>query len=114
MDFHDKYTFQQRSREALNIMGKYPNSLPIIVQNGPSSTLPLIDKNKFLVPKDITFGEFVYVIRKRLKLKEYQSIFVFVNRTLPLNTKLISVLYDEHSEDDNFLYCYIQGENVFG
>ena len=42
-----------------------------------------IDKNKFLVPKDLTLGQFVYVIRKRMKLPPEKAIFVFIKKCLP-------------------------------
>ena len=44
---------------------KHPDRIPVIVEKRPrDATLPLIDKKKFLVPADLTVGQFVYVIRK--------------------------------------------------
>lgn len=42
-----------------------------------------IDKKKYLVPSDLTCGQFVYVIRKRLKLPAEKAIFLFVNGVIP-------------------------------
>jgi len=36
----------------------------LILMLSSHSSLPLIDKKKFLVPADLTVGQFVYVIRK--------------------------------------------------
>ncbi|KAE8956555.1 hypothetical protein PR001_g31694, partial [Phytophthora rubi] len=47
------------------------------------SDIPDIDKKKFLVPADLTVGQFVYVIRKRIKLSPEKAIFIFVNNVLP-------------------------------
>jgi len=33
---------------------------------------------------DLTVGQFVYVVRKRIKLSPEKAIFVFVKNTLPL------------------------------
>ena len=38
---------------------------------------------RYLVPGDLTVGQFVYVIRKRIKLTPEKAIFVFVGNVLP-------------------------------
>lgn len=35
------------------------------------------------MPADLTVGQFVYVIRKRIKLPPEQAIFIFINDRLP-------------------------------
>ena len=39
--------------------------------------------DRYLVPSDLTVGQFVYVIRKRIKLSPEKAIFIFVNNVLP-------------------------------
>jgi GABA(A) receptor-associated protein len=48
-------------------------------------------------------GQFIYVIRKRIKLKPEQAIFIFVNNTIPAATALVSQIYKEHRDADFFL-----------
>lgn len=38
---------------------------------------------RYLVPADLSVGQFVYVVRKRIKLEAEKAIFVFVKNTLP-------------------------------
>lgn len=38
---------------------------------------------RYLVPADLTVGQFVYVIRKRIKLSPEKAIFIFVKAVLP-------------------------------
>lgn len=38
---------------------------------------------RYLVPADLTVGQFVYVVRKRIKLSPEKAIFVFVKNILP-------------------------------
>lgn len=38
---------------------------------------------RYLVPSDLTVGQFVYVIRKRIKLSPEKAIFIFVRNVLP-------------------------------
>ena len=42
---------------------------------------------RYLVPADLTVGQFVYVIRKRIKLPPEKAIFVFINNYLPPTCK---------------------------
>ena len=64
--------------------------------------------------QDLTVGQFVYVIRKRIKLSPEKAIFIFVNNVLPPTAALMSSIYDEHKDDDGFLYIAYSGENTFG
>ncbi len=38
---------------------------------------------RYLVPADLTVGQFVYVIRKRIKVSPEKAIFMFVKNVLP-------------------------------
>lgn len=67
-----------------------------------------------MVPVDLTVGQFVYVIRKRIKLPSEKAIFIFVNDILPPTAALISTIYEEHKDEDGFLYVLYSGENTFG
>lgn len=55
-------------------------------------------------PKDLTVGQFVYVIRKRIKLMPEKAIFIFVGDILPATAALMSSIYEEYKDEDGFLY----------
>ncbi len=44
---------------------------------------PHTPRARYLVPSDLTVGQFVYVIRKRINLPAEKAIFVFVKNSLP-------------------------------
>ena len=72
-------------------------------------------KNKFLVPSDLTIGQFVYVIRKRIQLGPEQALFIYVNNSiLPQSSALLTTIYNEFQDEDGFLYITYSGENTFG
>lgn len=62
----------------------------------------------------MTVGQFVYVIRKRIKLSSEKAIFIFINNVLPPTAALMSKIYAEHKDEDGFLYVQYSGENTFG
>ena len=114
MDFKTKNDFAQRLSESNKIMEKYPQRVPIIVEKCNKSQINDIDKHKYLVPKDLNMNQFVYIIRKRIKLDKSQSIFLMVNNTVcPSNIPICNV-YNDHKDEDGFLYVKYTGENTFG
>ena len=114
MDFKTKNDFAQRLSESKKIMEKYPQRVPIIVERCNQSQINDIDKHKYLVPKDLNMNQFVYIIRKRIKLDKSQSIFLMVNNTVcPSNIPICNV-YNDHKDKDGFLYVKYTGENTFG
>jgi hypothetical protein len=48
----------------------------------------------------LTVGQFVYVIRKRIKLSPEKAIFIFVDEVLPPTAALMSSIYEEHKDED--------------
>ncbi|KAE8952758.1 hypothetical protein PR001_g33157, partial [Phytophthora rubi] len=86
----------------------------VICEKADRSNIPDIDKKKYLVPADLTVGQFVYVIRKRIKLSPEKAIFVFINNVLPPTAALMSNIYKEQKDSDGFLYVTYSGENTFG
>jgi GABA(A) receptor-associated protein len=92
----------------------------VICEKADRTDIPTIDKKKYLVPsvrsafghlsrpgvtdkpsivlreQDLTVGQFVYVIRKRIKLAPEKAIFIFVDEVLPPTAALMSAIYEEH------------------
>ena len=74
---------------------------------------PLL-KKKYLVPNELTAGQFMYVIRRRIKLEPSKALFIFINGTIPCSSTLMIELYEKYKDQDGFLYITYNGENVFG
>jgi GABA(A) receptor-associated protein len=100
--------------------------IQVICEKVEKSDITDIDKKKYLVPavsrrnlvsgpclvvyrepslirvvyyrrtQDLTVGQFVYVIRKRIKLAPEKAIFIFVDEILPPTAALMSSIYEEH------------------
>lgn len=125
---------EKRKAEAERIRQKYPDRIPVrlkfdfnfffhsianahlfspsftqvICEKVEKSDIATIDKKKYLVPSDLTVGQFVYVIRKRIKLSPDKAIFIFVNEVLPPTAGMYHAFwrYRGHSSDP-FPCCYI-------
>lgn len=106
-------SFSKRQKEADKILSLYPDRIPVICERSDDN-IPDIDKKKYLVPHDLTMGQFAFVIRKRIRLSPEKVLFVYVkNKLVPL-TFPIKTLYDNYKNLDGFLYITYAGENVFG
>ena len=110
-EFQIKYTFDERVKKFEKIRTKYPDRIPIILERASNcqSGIPDIDKHKFFVPRYITVDQFLYVIRKRIKLDSKVALFIFINNKLPATSSLIGNLYDDNKHKDFFLYTTYSG-----
>ncbi|KAG8066334.1 hypothetical protein GUJ93_ZPchr0004g38489 [Zizania palustris] len=102
--FKLEHPLEKRQAEASRIREKYNDRIPVIVEKAERTDIPDIDKKKYLVPADLTVGQFVYVVRKRIKLSAEKAIFIFVKNTLPPTAALMSAIYEENKDEDGFLY----------
>ena len=108
-------SLEKRCKESENILKKYPNRIPVIVERSEKcKEINDIDKNKFLVPNDLTMNQFIYVVRKRLKLSSEKALFVFINDKLMPNSRTLYEISQEEKEEDDFLYMNYASENTFG
>lgn len=115
MGFESKYSFEQRKSESERILTKYPDKIPIICEKFDKDTSSYtIDKNKYLAGSDLTMGQFIYIIRKRIKMKPTEGLYLFIHNTLVPNTETLSNVYKEHKSEDGFLYVQFSLENTFG
>ena len=112
--FKNKFKFDHRKKESDRIMKKYPDRIPCILER-TGNNIPLINKTKYLVPKDLTVGQYMFVIRKRLKLDSSIGIYLFFNNNILVNSsELMKTCYENYKDDDGFLYIHYSGENTFG
>lgn len=119
-DFQKNTHFDKRLYESSRLKTKYHDRVCVIVSksNNCSKDISDIDKHKYLVPKSITVGQFVYIIRKRIEIDPSKAIFIFVNDgkhdILPPTSGSLDELYEQYKESDGFLYITFSGESTFG
>ena len=96
-------------------MLRYPDRIAVYLTRKPGkSDVPEIDRHKYLVPKDMTVGGFICIIRKHIKLTPEKAIFIFVDNILPPTSALMGSMYNEHKDEDGYLRVSYTGENTFG
>ena len=97
------------------IQRKYPGRIPVFVFRLKDTTdIPDITKHKYLVPSELTVGNFIYLIRKQIKLTPEKAMFVFIGNTLPASSLTMAEAYNMYKQEDGTLRMYYTSENTFG
>ncbi|CAD1472857.1 unnamed protein product, partial [Heterotrigona itama] len=65
----------------------------VIVEKAPKAKISDLDKQKYLVPSDLTVGQFYFLIRKRIHLRPEDALFFFVNNIIPPTSATMGSLY---------------------
>ena len=101
-------------KEVELIKEKYPQYIPIIIRPKNKSIEML--RYKFLVNGDITVGQFMCIIRKKIRnIKSSEALFLIVNNTLAPSTNSLSLVYTQQvDKETNMLFFTLCNENTFG
>ena len=75
-------TIEELQDESKRILEKYPDKIPIIISTKDDNIT--VDKNKYIVPRNITMGQFIYIVRKKISLGPGQALFFFCDKKLPI------------------------------
>ena len=111
--FQNKFTLGERQKESARVREKYNNKIPVIIE-AADDKVATIDKTKFLVPSDMTMGQLLFVVRKRIKLNSSDALFLMIDGKFYPTGSLLSQVYDNEKNEDGFLYVTYCRENTFG
>ncbi len=112
--FKEKYSFEDRFDEVQRIRKKYPDHIPVICEKYKNDIIPNVKKNKYLLNRNMTICEFVYIIRSHINLSPEKGLYIFINGMIPCMTDSLSQIYALHKCNDGFLYIKYTSENTFG
>lgn len=114
--YRSENTLEKRRTESGCIRLKYPDRIPVVCEVAKGNERDItLNRHKYLVPHYLTVGQFLNVIRQRIRLGAEQGLFIFTGRNTLLScSELISVMYNQYKNEDGFLYLTIAVENTFG
>ncbi len=100
------YTFAHRDAESKKLIEKYPDRIPAIVEKALEVGLTswTLTKKKYLVPKDLTVGQFMSVLRNRMNLPFEQAIRLCIDKVKPATSDRVDVVYQNYKDKDGFVY----------
>ena len=99
-----------------HVLERYPGRIPIVMHRHPSCKPGVVlDKSRFIVPNDLTFGQFAFILRKRLTLCPGEALFFFSDKQALLSqNETVGLLHSKHQDEDKFLNVTYTTENCFG
>ena len=107
--------FLKRKEESAKLRAQCPDKIPIICEKDPKSKIQEIDKTKYLVPMDLTVGQFSLMIRKRVEIGKEDAFYLLVDgKHSIIGDSLISEIYDRYRSEDGFLYIAYASEVTWG
>lgn len=114
--FKNKKSLASRKDEVATIRKNYPTKIPIIVERFQKEKfLNDLDKVKFLVPQEVTMSQLVTIIRNKMQLGPQQALYLLVNnRSMASLSRTLAEVYQEHKDEDGFLYVTYASQEVFG
>jgi hypothetical protein len=116
--YREKHSFQYIKNETDNIKLKHPNRVPILisVSQNDKSLFNLITNHKYMIPKDMTFTEFIQIIRHRIHLDSNEALFAILSEQniMPKMSSLVGELYEKYKSNDGYLVITLTKENTFG
>ncbi|XP_073416336.1 microtubule-associated protein 1 light chain 3 gamma [Dendrobates tinctorius] len=114
--FKQRKSLATRKSEVISIKAKFPTKVPVIVERYKKEKyLPLLDKTKFLVPRDLPMFQFLNILRNRMNLSATQAFYILVNeRNLVSMSFTMTELYRDLKDEDGFLYMTYASQEMFG
>ncbi|GAB4830630.1 Autophagy- protein 8i [Ancistrocladus abbreviatus] len=112
--FKEECPFEERLKDSTEIIAKYPDRVPVIAERYARTDLPDLEKKKFLVPRDMSVGQFIHILSGRLHLAPGKALFIFVKNTLPQTSCMMDSVYESYKDEDGFLYMCYSSEKTFG
>lgn len=103
--------------EVRRILMKYPERCPLLIYPYDDFQQKL-DKNKFIVPNELTIINLIFIIKKRLNIGKDKSLIFLIghnqNTIIPELSSMIISLYNKYHDNDGFLRIFYFLENAFG
>jgi GABA(A) receptor-associated protein len=122
----DNKTFEENKYYSNRLTYKYPDRIPVVIEKNEHIVL---ENYKYLLPKNITIGQFMSIIRTKMNIASKQALFTFVKSyssskesynsqkesyiLVPMS-ETIENIYNVHKNRDGFLYIKFGIENTFG
>lgn len=103
------------SSRAKQLLDRYPDKVPVILERHAKSSIAEMTNHKFLVPRELTVAQFLYMIRKRISLAPTDALYLFFNNELPMMSLSMGEIYLRYrNPDDLLLHGVYASECTFG
>ena len=105
-----------RKRLSEDLIKKYPDKIPIIIEKDPYSKIKDLEKTKYIIPKDFTVSHFSILLRNKLKLNSEEAFFLVAKGKYAIvGETRFNDIYEKYADiDDGFLYIFYVEKRFWG
>ena len=117
MEFKTKTNLDKKKRKELsqNLLNKYTDKVPVILEKDPSSKILELKKTNFLLEKKSTVTQLLQLIRRKTEIKEGEALFLQAKGKYSISgEKSIGEIYKEYKDEDGFVYIMYTTELIYG
>lgn len=108
--FKQEYTLEERMVKSARIRTRYPGKIAVICES--SSRVERYCRTKYIVPPDLTIGQFVYILRQIVPPSN-RVLFVYISHILLPTSVTMNAIYSRFADRDGFLYLEFSDETYF-
>jgi GABA(A) receptor-associated protein len=73
---------QERKEFISNLIKKNPKSIPVVLLVDKKSTIPELNKKRFLIPRKYKVTQLVTKLKKEGRLKSDRALYFFINNAI--------------------------------
>ena len=100
-----------------DLINKYHDKIPLIIEKYYKSNLPQSDKENFLLSQEFTLYQLIFLLRKKLYLEKEKGFYLYTQKNnkkhiLLKDNLTINELYNLYKDEDNFLYLFYSEYNL--
>ena len=108
----DYNSVEERKKECEKLHKQFPGKIPIVCEKDPKSKIRGVDKNKYLIPEDLTASEFILLMRKKIEVPNESAFYLLANgRNSIVGDIPLSDIYEKYKDpEDGFLYIAYTNE----
>ena len=120
--FKQEFSLERRKEESAKFQRRHPEYIPIILYK-IKETDPDVPKHKYLIKREDPASKFIMHVRNLMtdetaenpiSLKPNEALFFFTGNEQFSGQVQVGNVYDQHKDEDGFLYIQYGLEHTFG
>ncbi|CAL5394539.1 unnamed protein product [Camellia sinensis] len=109
-----QHPLEMRHTEIASIKDEQRDGIPVILEKAEGSEILDMPRKKFLVPTDMSVGQFMCVIRKTFKIKPEKAMIILLRNFVIATALSMAEIYQANKREDGCLYMSYAEENTYG
>jgi GABA(A) receptor-associated protein len=107
-------SLEERKVYVANLVKNNPKLIPVILTLDKKSTLPLMTKKGYLIPRTFKVTQLMEKLKKEGKISSDKAIYFFINNSIVRQSVSFSELSVTHDSEDGAIHLRVTDIPTFG